>query len=231
MLLFCLPYAGGSETIYYKWKEYLSYNIKLYPVELKGRGRRFNEAFYNSIEETIDDIFNNIKDKIYNNEYAIYGHSMGSLLAYELYHKISEFGIRKPSHMFFSGYEAPDMITNKKIHTLSNKEFIDKIVELGGTPQKLINNRDFSKIFLPIIRNDYKVVESYVYKEKINKIECNISALNGTLDSIDLKDILAWKRHTNRNFRLYNFEGDHFFINNNTEKIVNIINNILNNQN
>jgi len=227
MLLFCLPYAGGSETIYYKWKKYLNPDIKLYPVELKGRGRRFNESFYESIEDTIDDIFNGIKDKICNNDYAIYGHSMGSLLSYELYYKINEMGIKKPKHIFFSGYEAPDTIINEKIHTLSNEDFINKIIELGGTPKELLNNKDFSKILLPIIRNDYKVLESYNYKERINKIECNISALNGNLDSIDLKDILAWNRHTSGSFKLYNFEGNHFFINNNAERIVNVINNIL----
>ena len=84
MILFCLPYAGGSEVAYYKWKKYLHPSIELIPIELKGRGKRFNEIFYESLEEAVDDIFENIKDKIINNDYAIYGHSMGSLLSYEL---------------------------------------------------------------------------------------------------------------------------------------------------
>jgi 4'-phosphopantetheinyl transferase len=102
MVLFCLPYAGGSESIYYKWKRYLKHFIELEPIELKGRGKkRFNETFYESLEEAVDDIFENIKDKIAEDDFAIYGHIMGSLLAYELYYKIGKLNVRKPKHIFF----------------------------------------------------------------------------------------------------------------------------------
>jgi len=53
----------------------------------------------------VEDILTNIQDKIIADDYAIYGHSMGSLLAYELYYKIIDKNIRKPKHMFFSGNE------------------------------------------------------------------------------------------------------------------------------
>src|ERR1700738_4611092 len=110
MILFCLPYAGGSEVIYYKWKKYLHPSIQLIPIQLKGRGKRFSEIFYENIEEAVDDIFENVKDKIVDDDYAIYGHSMGSLLAYELYYKISKLNLKKPKHIFFSGYKAPSII-------------------------------------------------------------------------------------------------------------------------
>lgn len=228
MILFCLPYAGGSQSIYYKWKNYLATDISLYPIELKGRGKRFNEPYYKNLEEAVNDIFINIKDIICNEDYAIYGHSMGSLLAYELYYKICEMGITKPKHVFFSGYQAPHIPKkDDKIHNLSNCNFINKVVEYGGIPEELLTNKELLDIYIPILRNDFKIVETYVYKPKAYKIKCDISVLNGKEDSLDFKDIVAWNQHTSKKFTLYTFKGNHFFINSSMEEIIKIINNTL----
>lgn len=228
MLLFCLPYAGGSEALYYKWSDYLSPSIKLCPVLLKGRGKRFNEPFYNSLEEAVDDIFNNIQGKIGEEDYAIYGHSMGSLLAYELYYKIIGMGLKKPKHIFFSGYKVPSEREKKEItYNLPKNEFKNRVIELGGTPEELIRNEELFEFFIPLLKHDFKIVETYEYKEKADKITCDITVLNGTEDLISLKGIIGWKKHTCGNFKIYNLEGNHFFINNNVEKITTIINDTL----
>lgn len=228
MILFCLPYAGGSEVAYYKWKNYLHPSIELIPIELKGRGKRFNEIFYESLEEAVDDIFENIKDKIINNSYAIYGHSMGSLLAYELYYKIKEMNMEKPKHIFFSGYRAPSIIREKEnLYNLPDYDFMKKVMDLGGTPEELMKNQELLEVFIPIIRSDFKILENYKYKEKKDKIDCNVSILNGKQDAIKLEEILAWKNHVSKEFKFYNFEGNHFFINTNIENITNSINDTL----
>lgn len=228
MILFCLPYAGGSEAIYYKWRRYLHPLIELYPVQLKGRGKRYDESLYDTFEEAVDDIFINIKDKISTEDYAIYGHSMGSLLAYELYYKIKMEKLKIPKHIFFSGYRAPSIIKKEeKIYMLPDYEFLQKIIELGGTPQELVNNNELLKMFLPIIRSDFKILDNYNFKKRDAKILCDVSVINGKQDSINLQEILAWKNHVCKGFRVYNLEGNHFFINDNIEKISNFINNTL----
>lgn len=228
MILFCLPYAGGSESIYYKWKKYLSPFIELEPIELKGRGKRFNEPLYETLDEAVEDIFMNIKSKILDEEYMIYGHSMGSLLAYEIYYKIKDNNLRKPKHIFFSGYEAPSIIKKREnTYTLPNYDFINKIIELGGTPEEVMNNKELLDLFLPIIRSDFKILETYNYKEREDKIQCDVSILNGKKDSINLDEILAWKNHAGKGFKVYNFEGNHFFINSNVKNITNVINETL----
>ncbi|WP_346961707.1 thioesterase domain-containing protein [Clostridium sp.] len=228
MVLFCLPYAGGSESIYYKWKRHLKLSIELEPIELKGRGRRFNETFYESLEEAVDDIFENIKDKIAEDDFAIYGHSMGSLLAYELYYKIGKLNVRKPKHIFFSGYKAPSFIKEKEdIYKLPDNEFIKEVIDLGGTPEELVENEELLQLFIPILRSDFRILENYIYREKKDKIQCDISILNGKDDDITLEETLAWKNHGAKGFKVYNFEGNHFFINTNVESITNIINKTL----
>jgi surfactin synthase thioesterase subunit len=228
MILFCLPYAGGSESIYFNWKNYLDPSIRLYSIVLKGRGARYNDTFYDSLEDAVEDIFNNIKNMIVEEDYAIYGHSMGSLLAYELYYKINEMGARKPKHIFFSGNKPPNIPRDKdNIHTLPKHEFWNEIIALGGTTEEVLDSNELLEIVLPILKNDFKIIETYRYKEKATKIECNISVLNGKQDSIILKDLLSWNDHTNRRCRIYDFNGGHFFINDNAKKVTSIINSTL----
>lgn len=227
MILFCLPYAGGSETIYYKWKDYLEPNIELCPIELKGRGRRFKEEDYKTFSEVVEDIFYTIKNKIVDNDYAIYGHSMGSLLAYELYYRIYEEKLRIPKHMFFSGNKAPNLIKKDNLDTLPDNEFTKEIIKMGGMNEKIIQNDEMMKIFIPILRNDFRIINNYNYVERKNKIRCSISVLNGEDDSFTLEEILEWKKHCDRNTEIYNFNGNHFFINDNVESITKIINNAL----
>ncbi len=231
MMLFCLPYAGGSEEMYFKWEKYLHPLIKLYPVPLKGRGKRFNEAFYESLEDAVDDIFEFIDSKISDDDYAIYGHNMGGLLAYELYYKIMDKNRKVPKHIFISGHKAPNIANDReKIHTLSDDEFLKKIIEYGGINDEAIENGELLEGFLPIIRNDFKIIENYNYIKREDKINCNITLFTGDEDFITFHEMIEWENYANKDLRIHTFNGNHFFINNNIEGITSIINNILKNE-
>lgn len=228
MKLFCLPYAGGSETIYYRWRTNIDESIQIVPIELKGRGKRYNEKEYDSILEAIDDIYNSIEEEIENDEYAIYGHSMGSLLAYELYYKICEMKKRKPKHIFFSGYGAPNtVVKGEEIHGLPDNEFMEKIMEMGGSPRELMENKELFQLFLPILKNDMRILEKYLFKPKEAKMECDISILTGNEEKLKPNQIIEWRKHTEGKCKMYTLSGNHFFINTNMKNITNLINQTL----
>ncbi|NJD03457.1 MAG: thioesterase [Ruminiclostridium sp.] len=225
MKLFCFPYAGGSSISYKKWKKYLHLSIDLCPVELAGRGNRTKEPCYNNLDETLDDVFNLVKMQIRNSRYALFGHSMGSLIAYELSHKIIKSGYGKPMHLFISGRQAPQTRKeSKSMCTLPDEEFKKEIIKLGGTSSNFFEHKELTDIFLPLLKADYKIVESYVYAEKNKKLDCGITVFNGEEDDMALEDIYGWREHTKNELNIYNFKGGHFFINDNAEQIVNIIN-------
>lgn len=223
MKLFCLPYAGGSSVIYYKWKKIISHNIQLQIVELKGRGSRFGEGFYNDLNEAVEDIYNMIKDKITEGNYAIFGHSMGSILAYELYYKIIKEGKPKPKHIFFSAHRAPTFKKKGKIHALPDGEFIKKVIDLGGTPKEVVESKELLDFVTPILRSDFKILEEYIYEEKEELIRSDVSVLIGEKDEITLKDANAWGELVEKEISIYPFEGNHFFINDEYKKIINLI--------
>lgn len=227
--LFCLPYAGGSATIFKKWNQNLNKQIELIPLELAGRGARIQEPFYETVFDSVNDIYNKICDRINDSPYAFYGHSMGSVILYELCHLIMEKGSKEPIHVFVSGRNPPHINMDKeKLHRLPNENFKERILDLGGTPKTLFDNKELSKIFVPILKADYKMIEEYEYIERNRIFKCGITVFNGKADTdIVYGNLLEWKKYTMSSCRIFEFEGGHFFINNYSKEITDIINQTL----
>lgn len=111
--LFCIPYAGGSATNYLRWKRYSDSAIEIVPIELKGRGGRSTTAFYENFQEVVDDVYNSIKFELGKSDYALFGHSFGSMIVYEVIKKIRQAKDQDPVHVFFSGCGPPYIRKNK----------------------------------------------------------------------------------------------------------------------
>ena len=226
MYLFCLPYAGGSGSIFNRWKSELNSFIDVIPIELAGRGKRFTEPLYTDFDEAVNDIFNIVKNDL-EDPYSFFGHSMGSMLIYELCHKIKEKGMSSAVHIFFSGSKAPNILREEElIHKLPRDEFKQKVIELGGTPEELFENEELLDLFLPILKADFRIVEEYKYIEKI-KLDCNITILYGKEEYSNMAKITDWKRHTKNSCNIFGFEGGHFFINKKEYEVLKVINNTL----
>lgn len=227
--LFCLPYAGSSAMIYYQWSKFLNQDIDLQPVELAGRGSRMDAPLYDSINGAAQEVCCSIKDQITDTPYAIFGHSMGSWIAFELYHEIIKSGLPLPEHVFFSGNRAPhlNIRRNKIIHNLPENEFKNAILKLGGTPKSVFEDKALAEIFVPLIRADYKITETYQYLPGRNKIECGVSVLCGKEDSISQEDMEAWREHVLNKPDIVYFDGGHFFLNQNIGTVTSYINQTL----
>lgn len=217
MKLFCIPYAGGSAMFYQAWKNQLDPSIELCPLELAGRGMRIAEPLYPNMEELVADVAGRIRAAITGNDrYAIYGHSLGAAVAFEVSGVLSSESL-PPQHLFVSGREAPHLETrDEKIHMLNDDEFMAKIYGLGGTPKEVLEQRELLDLFAPIIKSDYKISETYQYAGSMPSLFCPLTVLYGTQDSHKAEDVYPWLEHTSANAasRVYSFEGDHFFLNN-----------------
>lgn len=226
--LFCFPYAGGSASIYYSWRKYINDCIELVPVELAGKGKRFNEQVYDNIEDVVDDVYGIVKEKI-NGPYALLGHSMGSVVAYELAHRIKNSRLTNPNYLFVSGRKPPHIKDEEKIrHLLPDDEFKKEIIDMGGTPKDVFENKELEDLFLPIIRNDFKLVENYKYIKK-PPLDIETIVFYGDEEEIDDDEAKQWNIHTNKECSVFKMKGDHFFINDSAKEVVSIINNIINN--
>jgi medium-chain acyl-[acyl-carrier-protein] hydrolase len=227
--LFCLPYAGGSAMVYKKWEKYLDKSIELCLLELAGRGNRNKEPYYDSMQEAIEDIFRVLESNVDGGEYAIFGHSMGSILAYKLAVKIRERNLQQPIHIFFSGRYPPSIWKSKRdTYLLPEPEFTQEAMRLGGVPDNLLKYSVLLKTAMDTLRADYKVLETGGYDPMINKLNYNISIMFGEEDLIsEPSDMTVWKEYTEKQCSFHVFEGGHFYLHNNVGNIVQVINSTL----
>ena len=132
--------------------------------DLPGRGERMRETLLTDMHEMAEDIFRQIKPLI-SSPYAIYGHSMGSMLGYLLTHKIKQTGLLLPRHLFFSGGRAPSYPPFKKKAHLPQKEFWEAIRDYGGLQEEIFDYPELLAFFEPILRHDLQAVEGFHVQE------------------------------------------------------------------
>lgn len=222
--LFCIPHAGGSASVYSKWKHFFQPFVEVVPIELAGRGTRLQENLYHSMEQAVNDIYKQIKEQLDSGPYAILGHSMGALLAFELLNMVRSLEHNLPELIIFSGRKPPNQKVDKYRHLLSEEEFKKELSIMGGTPKELLLNEEILKIFIPIIRADIKIVETYTLREKVNAFDCDFLVINGKEDILTSVDEMgAWSMYSNRQCEIVHFNGGHFFLHENIERISQLI--------
>lgn len=227
--LFCFPYAGGSAVVYGKWKMYLDGAIELVPIEYAGRGKRIKEDFYSDMAEAIDDICHEVSGLLQELPFAVFGHSMGSILGYEICNKIRESCGKEPAHIFVSGRYPPHIHkTPGMLHLLSDQLFAYEMIKIGGTSKEIFDSKELREIFIPILKADYRLIELYDYVEKNAQFQCGITAFGGRTDPlVTSAELLEWQKHSRTGAKIYQFDGNHFFIHDHVKEITAIINNTL----
>lgn len=186
--------------------------------------------FYDNFSDMLEDTYNFIQQKLEKKPFALYGHSMGSLLAFELYYVIKQRLQVEPLHIFLSCCPPPHKLASrKKIHTLPDKKFIEEILLYKGIPRDLVEDQELLNIFLPIFKADIKVFESYGLAIKKQKINNDVTVLYGKNDSsINKYDIAQWQVYTGSNCFLYEFDGGHFLNIERSTEVISLINSTLN---
>lgn len=230
MDLFCLPYAGGSSAIFSSWNRELNSQIRCVPIELSGRGRRFGDLFYANMEELVDDVFNIVTTDYELNSYAVFGHSMGGIIAYELAKKIEKSGLKMPEKVFVSATHPPIHNKSKKWSGLPDDEFMECLTSLGGIGLELLNNREFLDLYIPILKADFSVIENYQFNHKDRPISTDLVIFNATNDSyINREKLYDWATFTSKDVSFHEFDGNHFFINEQSTEVIRLINQQLQN--
>lgn len=228
--LFCFPYAGGNtDTIYCPWKKYLNPNIELIPVEYPGHGKRIMEPLSKNLKELVSGLFHTIiKYEIdEHTNYMIYGHSMGTIVVYELLKLIKENQLLLPHTLFLSGRYSPHVVYQKEnTHLLSNEQLINNLIQLGGVPSEIRSYPELMNICLPIIRNDYQIIDEYELTMPISCFNSNIVFIYSDNDPYleNRKKVNDWGCYTDQEFLVIEVEGDHFFINDKAAFICHLIN-------
>lgn len=229
--LFCLPYAGGSASGYECWKKTLGDRFDIIPVELAGRGKRFGEKFYSDWSEAVADTFERISRNIRDDEedggedYCIFGHSMGALLAYDIAEKMQHDHGLPPDTVYCSGCLPPHIEHDeKKLGELPADEFRSVMSERHAVPCEILDNSTLCSLFLPVIQADYSIVEQYPHNRRDDcALKSNIEVLYGDRDEMTEPELREWRTYTEKDFSIFKISGDHMFIRENEADVISVL--------
>jgi medium-chain acyl-[acyl-carrier-protein] hydrolase len=224
--LVCLPYAGGSSATYLTWKKLLAPGIELVPVELAGRRGRASDPLYADMAEAVRDVRGRINPVVSGGAYALFGHSLGTVIVYELCRTLQAEGKPLPTHVFFSGRFPPYLETEPTSwHALPDDQFIAQMGRFGDAPLELFQDKEFLAFALPLLRHDYKLAETYRHTGEKLVLDCPVTVFHGTRDALVTKAEMAlWRGCARDQYAFHEFNDGHFFINTRRQEIVAIIN-------
>lgn len=210
--LYCIPHAGGNASFYTALGAQLPATVVLSPLELPGRGRRHREPLHTSMEAMARDLFSRMAPQ--QTPYALFGHSMGALLALQCAILAQEDGLPPPRALLLSAAAAPvawDQSRPPSLASLPAKALWDRVADLGGLPDAIAASTDFLHYLEPILRADFTALEAWT-PPPMAPLPVPISVFLGDRDTVTQEQARQWRLLTSREFSLHSFPGNHFYL-------------------
>lgn len=221
--LFCFPYAGGGPHVFRGWLDNLPPWIDLIVAQLPGHGTRILESNYRDVKDLVPDLVSAFLPEL-DRPYAVFGHSLGALLSFEVVRNLQNMGRPLPLHLFVSARMAPQLPDPyDPVYDLPENDFIAHLKKINGTPSQVLESKDLMEIFLPVLRADFQLNETYLYQHG-PKLQCPVTVFGGVEDPrISKEDLHAWGELSGSEFNMTMFPGDHFFLHSLQDGLVQLI--------
>lgn len=218
--LLCLHYAGGSARIFRPWTASMPKDIDVLPVQLPGRERRMRQVPFTRMDPVIEALTPAVLPYL-DRAFAIFGHSMGASIGYELAQRLRHSHGLTPVLLAVSARQAPSRPQSRdEAYKQPDPEFVEHLREMGGTPDAVLANAELMELMLPLIRADFELINTYEPAPQ-PPLPCPVTAFGGVSDpEISRQDLEAWSEITGGRFQLQMFSGDHFFLDTHHEELI-----------
>jgi len=221
--LFCFAHAGGSATSYRSWQALLPPDIEVCPVQLPGRGARVLEPPFRRMDALME-AFGAAVAGLLDRPFALFGHSMGSTVAYAAARHLRQTDGRGPEHLFVSARIPPYRgAPLASLHTRSDAGLLDLLQRFGGTHQELLRNPEIVAVMLPTFRADLEVLETYRLPPE-PRLDCPITVCCGQDDPLyHPEELDMWSVLTKSRFQQRVYPGGHFYLEDQQAKLLSMI--------
>ncbi|HEX2079482.1 MAG TPA: thioesterase domain-containing protein [Longimicrobium sp.] len=210
--LLCLPHAGGGASSFRGWADALPPEVEVCPVQLPGRENRVAEPAFDRVPPLVEALADAV-EPLLSLPFALFGHSNGALIGFELARTLRARGRPGPAHLFASGRRAPDLPSGRPpTHHLPDAEFLAELQALGGVPAQILEHPELLAMLLPTLRADVAIHETYAFHEE-PPLASPITAYGGLADPrVSREQLEGWGRHTAGPFVMRLFPGGHFYL-------------------
>lgn len=219
--LVCFPHAGGSASYYFPLSTALAREFDVHAVQYPGRQDRYKEPFVGSIDDMADQAFTAL-ESLNSGPMALFGHSMGAVLAFEVARRLETRAGSSPVVVFASGSRAPSRYGDEW-EEKDDAGLLEVMRDLGGTDPRVLNNADMLATFMPAFGNDYRALQKYHRGTDVG-ISAPIVVMTATDDpKTSLDDARAWHDHTSAGGAVHTFEGGHFYLEKQPQRVIEVI--------
>jgi medium-chain acyl-[acyl-carrier-protein] hydrolase len=210
--LFCFPYAGGSATVYHKLGRALPAEVEVCCLQPPGRGFRLRDPAIRELHALVSAIEAVLLPRL-DRPFALFGHSMGALVAFELTRRLAAAGQPLPRHLFASAAPAPQVARPRLISTaLPPPAFWAAVNQLYGTPEQAAVDPALLELAVPPLKDDFAVLAGYRYQPG-PPLPLPITAFAGSADPmVERADAEAWREQTSAAFALHQIPGPHLYL-------------------
>ncbi|MET8956937.1 thioesterase II family protein [Streptomyces sp. NPDC004129] len=209
--LLCFHPAGGGPSLFRDWPTALPTDIEVLAVHLPGRETRLDDPCLTDYQDAVEQLHTALRPFL-NGSYALFGHSLGGLLAYGVAKAAARHGDPAPARLLVSGCAGPGSTPAKPGRgSWTDAELIEGLREMGGTPEEILADRMLLDLILPPLRADYALYDSFA-EPGGPPLDCPVSVLGGEDDHVSLPDLRRWSATTGGGSSLRLFPGGHFFL-------------------
>jgi medium-chain acyl-[acyl-carrier-protein] hydrolase len=218
--VFCFPYAAGNASTYASWCSQLPDDVELVAVQPPGRASRIEESPYRCMEHMVEGVCEAIEPWL-DKPYLLFGHSLGSRVAFEFIHEAMRRRWPQPELFIGSGSAAPHLPRgHKKVSHLPDDEFVKALRRFDGPAEDMLAHPHLRRLFMPMFRADFNIADTY-FRNVGERLECRAVIFGGDRDAdARLDELEGWQAHFSRPIGIDLFEGDHFFLEHNSERVV-----------
>lgn len=204
--LVCFPHGGSGPAFYRTWADLVPPDVEVSVAAYPGRQERRAEPPATTMELLVEPIVAELTGL---GPVALFGHSMGAVVAYEVAHRLVEID-RPPVALFVSAHLPPHRLGERTER--SDAELATLLRRLGGINPALLDDPDLVDFVLDPLRADHRLMTRY-HPPRRTPLPVPIVGHVGTNDPLVGPDDLAeWADLTSAGTRVRVWPGDHFHL-------------------
>ncbi|MFE7529812.1 thioesterase II family protein [Kitasatospora sp. NPDC057542] len=199
--------------MFWKWRQLAPLGLRLAPLQLPGREERTNEEPFRSVADAVHALLPDaVAAAAGHRRVAVFGHSMGAVLAFELARALEERTEIPVAHVYVSGSPGPYHGRAENTVDLDDDTFLAAVEQFAGHRHPAFEFPEFRELLLPMLRADVAMHESYRPLSDA-PIQAPVSCLRGDQDTlVSADDAAQWCKVTTGRFTYIERPGGHMYL-------------------